>query len=256
MNHQFRVRLHAGELLVGTVITLPAPEITELMPELGFDWLFVDTEHAPFDSREAQALLQAAGADFPCLVRVPAGEEVWIKKALDIGAAGVIVPQVNSPEQADRIVRLCKCPPQGVRGVGIARAHRYGHRFQEYVQAANQQMTVVIQIENVDAVRNVDAIVSVPGIDAVFIGPYDLSASLGRVGRVGDPAVKEAITRVSQSCRAAGVRLGAFGVDAKAVIPLIEQEFTLIAVGVDTLFLIKAAQDALSELANRGTRRS
>lgn len=256
MNHQFRARLHAGELLVGTVITLPAPEITELLPELGFDWLFIDTEHAPFDSREAQTLLQAAGAGFPCLVRVPAGEEVWIKKALDIGAAGVIVPQVNSPEQAERIVRLCKYPPEGVRGVGIARAHRYGHRFQEYVEAANQQLTVVIQVENVDAVRNVGAIVSIPGIDAVFIGPYDLSASLGRVGQVGDPAVKEAITQVSESCRAAGVRLGAFGVDAEAVIPFIEQEFTLIAVGVDTLFLIKAAKDALSELANRGTRRS
>ena len=256
MNHQFRARLHAGELLVGTVVTLCAPEIPELLPERGFDWLFIDTEHSPFDSREAQALLQAAGAGCPCLVRVPAGEEVWIKKALDIGAAGVIVPQVNSPEQAERIVRLCKYPPQGVRGVGIARAHRYGNRFQDYVEAANQQMTVVIQVESVDAIRNVDAIVSVPDIDAVLVGPYDLSASLGRVGQVGDPAVKEAITQVSESCRAAGVRLGAFGVDAEAVIPLIEQEFTLIAVGVDTLFLIKAAKDTLSKLANRGTQRS
>ena len=133
MDDRFRAKLQAGELLVGTIVTLPTPEIAELLTSLGFDWLFIDTEHAPFDARDAQRLLQAAGRDCPCLVRVPAGDEVWIKKALDIGATGVIVPQVNSPERAAQIVRLCKYPPEGVRGVGIARAHGYGARFQDYV---------------------------------------------------------------------------------------------------------------------------
>lgn len=248
MNQGFRARLKAGELLIGTIVTLAAPEVTELLAGLGFDWLFIDTEHAPLDSREAQVLLQAAGAGFPCLVRVPAGEEVWIKKALDIGAAGVIVPQVNGATHAARIVRMCKYPPEGVRGVGIARAHRYGHRFQEYVSNANQQVAVVIQIEHMDAVRNIRSIVGVEGIDAVFVGPYDLSASLGKVGQVGDPEVQQAITRIREACQRAGVKLGAFGVDAKAVEPFIEQDFTLITVGIDTLFLIKAAEGALSEI--------
>lgn len=251
MNHQFRSRLGAGELLIGTLVTLQAPEVTELLVELGFDWLFVDTEHGPFDSRAAQGLLQAAGTDFPCLIRVPAGEEVWIKKALDIGAAGVIVPQVNSAEQAERIVHLCKYPPEGVRGVGIARAHGFGHRFQEYVDTANQQVTVVIQIEHIDAVRNIQAIVAVPGIDAILVGPYDLSASLGKVGQVADPDVQQAIALVGETCSNAGVKLGAFGVDARAVEPFIEQGFTLIAVGVDTLFLMQAAEAALSEIATQ-----
>lgn len=251
MDHQFRARLKAGELLVGTIVTLRAPEVTELLVELGFDWLFVDTEHAPFDSRDAQTLLQAAGKAFPCLVRVPAGEEAWIKKALDIGAAGVIVPQVNSAEQAERIVRLCNYPPEGVRGVGIARAHGYGTRFQEYVETANRRVAVVIQVENADAIRNLESIVSVPGIDAVLVGPYDLSASLGKVGQVADPDVRQAIALIRETCQTAGIRLGVFGVDARAVEPFIEQDFTLIAVGIDTLFLIKAANDVLAGIPGR-----
>jgi 2-dehydro-3-deoxyglucarate aldolase/4-hydroxy-2-oxoheptanedioate aldolase len=249
MTHIFRQRLRDGELLVGTLSTLPAPEIAEVLADLVFDWLFIDTEHGSFDAMEAQALLQAAGSRCPCLVRVPAGQEVWIKKALDIGAAGVIVPQVNSVELAERVVRLCKYPPEGVRGVGIARAHGYGLQFQEYVDTANEAVSVVIQVEHAEALKNVEAIVSVPGIDAVLIGPYDLSASLGKMGEVNDPEVQEAIAHIRKACQAAGVRLGAFGVDAAAVQPFIEQGFTLIAVGTDMLFLIQGAAEALSQIA-------
>jgi 2-dehydro-3-deoxyglucarate aldolase/4-hydroxy-2-oxoheptanedioate aldolase len=248
MNHYFRHRLQAGDLLIGTLVTLPAPEITEILASLGFDWLFIDTEHGAFDTLQAQSLLQAAGRDHPCLVRVPAGDEVWIKKALDIGAAGVIVPQVNSVEQAERVVRLCKYPPEGSRGVGLARSHGYGHRFQEYVSTANREVTVVIQVEHVDAVRDVHAIVRVQGLDAVLVGPYDLSASLGRMGQVAHTEVREAIARIRDACQTEGVRLGAFGVDAAAVEPFIGDGFTLIAVGTDALFLMKGAQEALIAL--------
>lgn len=246
MNQQFRERLKAGELLVGTLVTIPSPAIAEILANSGFDWLFVDAEHGPFDALEAQALLQAAGAKYPCLVRVPAGEEVWIKKALDIGATGVIVPQVNSVEQAERVVDLCKYPPAGMRGVGLARAHGYGRLFQEYVGAANEQVAVVIQVEHVDGLRDVGSIARVPGIDSVLIGPYDLSASLGRMGQVDHPEVLEAIAQIWEACLAAGVRLGAFGVNAGAVQPFIEQGFTLIAVGTDALFLMQAAQETLT----------
>lgn len=244
--HHLRERLLRGRRLVGTIVTLPTPEVSEILAGAGFDWLFVDVEHAPMGFRDAQALLQAAGNSCPCLVRVPAGEEVWIKKALDIGAAGVIVPQVHSAAQAGRIVGLCKYPPEGSRGVGVARAQGYGSRLGEYIATANEQLAVVIQAESEAAVRNIDSIVKVPGVDAIFIGPYDLSASLGKPGAVTDPEVTGAIAAVRKSCLNAGVALGAFGVDAQAVQPFIEQGFTLIAVGIDTLFLSGKARDVLS----------
>jgi 2-dehydro-3-deoxyglucarate aldolase len=249
MNHRFRARLIAGGVLIGPVVTLPAPEVAEILVGLGFDWLFVDAEHGPIGIRDAQALLQAAGPGCPCLVRVPAGEEVWIKKALDIGAAGVIVPQVHTPQQAERVVRLCKYPPQGFRGVGVARAQGYGGRLTEYLGTANEQVAVVVQAESAEAVRNIRSIARVPGIDAVLIGPYDLSSSLGKAGQLADPDVTEAIATVTEACLDAGVRLGIFGANASAVRPFIERGFTLIAVGIDTLFLAQAASDALSDLA-------
>jgi 2-dehydro-3-deoxyglucarate aldolase/4-hydroxy-2-oxoheptanedioate aldolase len=222
------------------------PEVSEILASAGFDWLFVDVEHTPMGFRDAQVLLQAAGPGCPCLVRVPAGEEVWIKKALDIGASGVIVPQVHSAEQAGRIVDLCKYPPEGSRGVGVARAQGYGSRLSEYIAAANEQVAVVIQAESVEAVLNIESIVRVAGVDAIFIGPYDLSSSLGKPGAVTDPEVTGAIATVRKSCLNAGVALGAFGVDDMAVQPFIELAFTLIAVGIDTLFLSMAARDVLS----------
>ena len=251
MNHQFRSRLLAGELLVGPVVTLPAPEIAEILADVGFDWLFIDAEHSPMGMRDAQALLQAAGPRCPCLVRVPAGEEVWIKKALDIGAAGLIVPQVHTAAQAGRVVNLFKYPPQGSRGVGVARAQGYGRRFGEYVAKANEELAVVLQAESAEAVRNIEAIVEVPGIDAVLVGPYDLSASLGKPGALADPEVRGAIARITETCLKAGVTLGTFGADAPAVQPFIDQGFTLIAAGVDTFFLSGAAGDLLSSLVPR-----
>lgn len=115
----FRDQIKAGDLLIGTLVTLASPEVTEIMVEVGFDWLFIDCEHAPFEAQTAQALLQAAGDRCPCAIRVPSGDKVWIKKALDIGAAGIIVPQVNSPEQAERVVRLCKYHLKGRVALGL-----------------------------------------------------------------------------------------------------------------------------------------
>jgi 2-keto-3-deoxy-L-rhamnonate aldolase RhmA len=186
------------------------------------------------------------------MIRVPAGDEVWLKKALDIGAAGIIVPQVNSAAQAERVVRLCKYPPEGARGVGIARAHRYGERFQDYVTNANQEVAIVVQAEHIDAVKDINAIVKVKGIDAVFIGPYDLSASMGKPGQVGDPEVRAAIERVRKACQKRSIPLGIFGVSAEAVLPYLDQGFTLIAAGVDVLFLSCAAKALLAQFPGAG----
>jgi 2-keto-3-deoxy-L-rhamnonate aldolase RhmA len=182
------------------------------------------------------------------VVRVPGAEEGPIKKILDQGAEGIIVPQVNTVEQAASVVRFARYAPSGSRGVGLARAHGYGMRFQEYLETANERVGVIVQAENVRAVENIESIVTVPGIDAVLIGPYDLAASLGKMGRIDDPAVTDAIDHVTRTCQAAGIPLGYFGVSAAAIRPYMERGYTLIAAGVDTLFLAGPAKKLLDEL--------
>jgi 2-keto-3-deoxy-L-rhamnonate aldolase RhmA len=248
MAHDFRARLKRGDKLLGTMVTLPTAATAEILAGLGFDWLFVDGEHGPLETRELAAILQAVSRDVACIVRVPEGREVPIKKALDLGAAGIIVPQVNTAEQAADVVRFARYAPDGARGVGLARAHGYGMRFKEYVESANEQIAVVVQAEHARAVDNIEAIVRVPGVDAVLLGPYDLAASLGKMGKVDDPVVFAAIQRVTDECVAAGMPLGYFGVTAAAVKPYVERGYTLIVAGVDTLFLGQGAKTLLAEL--------
>ena len=243
----FSDRLRKGQLLIGTLVSLPSPEVTEILAQTGYDWLFIDAEHGAFNPQQAQAMLQAAG-DCPCIIRVPSGDEVWIKKALDIGAAGIIVPQVHTAEQAKQIVKSCKYSPQGTRGVGIGRAHQYGTGFENYIKTANRNTAVILQAESRAAIDNIHAIAAIKGVDAILIGPYDLSASLGKIGQVKDKTVVSAINKVIRACQAANVRLGYFGVNADAVKPYIKKGFTLITVGVDSLFLIKSAKETLTGL--------
>lgn len=248
MNHQFRQRLLDGELLIGTLITLAAPEVAEIMAAAGFDWLFIDAEHSPLSTGDMQRILQGAGAGMPGVVRLANDDPVAIKKALDIGAAGIIVPQVNSAAQAEEVVRRAKYAPDGRRGVGVARAHRYGLGFGSYVDSANEETAVIIQAEHIDAVNHIEAIVGVSGIDAVLVGPYDLSASLGLIGQVTHPDVTAAMQRVTDACLKAGMRLGIFGTSAAAVAPAIAQGYTLITVGIDTMLLGQAAGEMLTAL--------
>ena len=246
-NKAFTEKLRNGDLLIGTLISLASPEIAEILSHTGYDWLFIDAEHGAFNPQQTQPMLQAAG-DTPCVIRVPAGDDVWIKKALDIGAAGIIVPQVHTAEQAEQIINQCKYSPVGNRGVGIGRAHTYGLSFENTIKHANDETVVILQAESQKAIDNIEEIVKVPGLDAILVGPYDLSASLGRIGEVNHPEVQEAINRVADVCKAAEIKLGYFGVNASAVKPAIDNGFTLIAVGVDTLFVIKSATETLEEL--------
>ena len=248
MPTNFRSRLASGETLIGTMVTLPTPAAAEILADAGFDWFFVDGEHGPLEAAELMGILQAVGDRVPCIVRVPEAAEVPIKKVLDLGAAGVIAPQVNTPEQAADVVRWARYSPEGSRGVGLARAHGYGFRFQEYVENANDQITVVVQAEHRDAVENIEAITQVPGIDAVLLGPYDLSASMGKMGQIDDPEVLAAIDRITAASQAAGIPLGNFGVTPDAVLPYRDRGYTLLVAGVDTLHLGRAARKFLNEL--------
>lgn len=248
MQHQFRKQLKSGQLLIGTMVTLDSLEVAEILAGIGFDWLFLDAEHSPLDPPGLRRVMQGAGPAMPCLVRLSASEEVPIKKALDVGAAGIIAPRVNSAEQAQQVVRFSKYAPLGIRGVGLGRAQGYGLKFQEYVQQANENVVVVVQAEHVQAVENIEAIVQVAGVDAVLIGPYDLSASLGRMGQVDHPEVVSAIAHVTDVCRKAEMPLGVFGVTAAAVKPYIERGYTLLVAGVDALLLGEAARQVLAQV--------
>jgi 2-keto-3-deoxy-L-rhamnonate aldolase RhmA len=241
MTAEFRRRLLSGERVLGTMVTLTAPAASEVLASVGFDWLFIDGEHGPFESRDIEAILQAVSHRVACIVRVPTVAEVPIKKALDLGAHGIIAPNVNSVEQAEAVVSWCRYSPAGCRGVGLARAHGYGAEFASYLETANEEVAVIVQAEHIKAVENIESIINVSGIDAVLIGPYDLSSSLGKLGKLDDPSVVNAIDHVTKTCMAAGMPLGIFGVTADAVRPYYEKGFTLIAAGVDTMLLSQAA---------------
>jgi len=249
MNTQFLEKLRRKELLIGTIVTLASTEVVEIYCTAGFDWLFIDLEHSALNMREAQLLMQAATGSAACFIRIPANDETWIKKALDIGADGIIIPQVQTGEEVRQAVQASKYPPQGTRSVGLARAQGYGAKFQEYVSTANTETAVIIQIEHIAAVNTVEDILAVTGVDGLFIGPYDLAASMGKMGRPDDPEVTAAMARVAKSARQAEMPLGIFGATPGSVAPYIMQGYTLIAVGIDTQLLGQTAQNIVSEVS-------
>jgi 2-dehydro-3-deoxyglucarate aldolase len=242
----FKTRLMRGDAFIGAFICLPSPESAELFAELGYDWLIIDTEHGPFDVLMAQRMLQAVGRRCPCVVRVPSYEDVWIKKALDVGAAGVLVPLVNTPVIAGRVVAACRYAPGGTRGMGGARAHRYGIGFQDYVARANREIAVIVQAEHIEAVNQIEAIAAVPGIDAIFVGPYDLSASMGKPGETQDPGVQAAIRRVRDATLASGRMLGIYCSDPASAQDYLRQGYTLIGMSTDLNYLTQSAGAALA----------
>lgn len=244
----FRARLVQRERLIGTLLTIPAPALAEMCADAGFDWLFVDMEHGAFDLDAVERVAQAVGERCACVVRVPSNDRVWIGKVLDLGVSGIIVPQVNSAAEAADAVRAAKYPPHGARGIGSGRASRYGAHLNEYLVGANDETAVIVQIEHADAVRHLEEIVRTPGVDALIIGPFDLSGSLGKPGRIADDDVQAAIAYVRETAVTREIPVGIFS-------PTVEQaqrawiaEDTLILVGADVLLFGHAVRALLHEL--------
>ena len=248
MNEAFLNRLRSGDLLLGTILTLPSPELAELLSQSGFDWLFIDMEHTSLGVKDVQRILQAVGKEFPCLVRIPVLAESWIKKVLESGPAGILVPHVNTPEEGERMMRWSKYPPDGTRSVGISRAQDYGLSLEDYMTKANQTLVVVPQVEHIEAVKNLASFVKIPGLSAIFVGPYDLSGSIGKLGKIKDPEVQELVRNVQAICSKAGIVTGIFGEDAEAVQSYIDIGYSLLAIGTDTSFLSRSVQGTLRSL--------
>jgi 2-keto-3-deoxy-L-rhamnonate aldolase RhmA len=247
-------RLDRETPYVGTLVTLASPEAAVALAVAGFDWLFVDMEHSPvLDPAAVLRIVEAVAGRADVLVRVPTNDEAWIKKVLDTGADGVIVPQVNSAGEALRAVDAAKYPPLGRRSVGITPAHGYGADFTGYVERANDSTALVVQIEDIAAVRNLDEILAVPGVDAAFIGPYDLSGSMGRPGQVDDPDVQRAVRRVVDGCAAVAMPLGIFAPTTDAARTALRRGIRFLAVGTDLGLLMGAGRDTVAGLRARET---
>lgn len=247
----FKQKLQSGHPLFGTLLTLPSPETAEILSSSGFDWLFIDSEHGNIDVADVQKILQAVGNRCHCIARTPLNDEIWIKRLLDTGVEGIIIPQVNSAEEVQKAVNFCKYPPEGKRSMGLARAHGYGGRFQDYIERANQDISLIIQVEHIEGVRNIHSIVNVPGVDCIFIGPYDLSSSMGMAGKVFANEVQEAIRQITEVCFSHQMPVGIFGVTADAVWPWVEKGFTLIAASTDTLLLRESASKLVGRLREK-----
>lgn len=244
----FMTRLKQRDLLLGTMLSLPSAESAEIISHCGFDWLFLDGEHSPASVLDWQRAMQAVGERSACLLRVPTNSEGHIKKALDIGADGIIVPMINSAEQARNAVAWSQYPPNGRRGIGPGRASRYGRELANYIVRANEDIALVLQVEHIEAVENIDAIIDVEGVDAIFIGPSDLSASMGKIGQIDDAEVLAAMDKVLAACQRRKMPLGYFGMSASNVKPFIEKGYNLICAGTDADFITRGASQMAAEL--------
>ncbi len=234
--------------LAGTLLSISAPQVAEIISNAGFDWVLIDMEHSAISLESVQNALQVMGNRILKIVRVPGNDEIWIKRVLDTGCDGILVPMVNSKAEAQRVVFSSKYPLYGRRSVGLSRAHKYGAAFTEYVENADRDLVIMIQIEHIDGVKNIDEILSVKGIDSVFIGPYDLSASMGLTGQLSHPDVRSAINLIKEKCRSTGMPYGIFGMTAESMATEPVEGCTFMLCGVDSAILVNSYGEMLKTL--------
>lgn len=239
---------------IGSWITLNHCSLVEIMADAGFDWLCVDMEHSVTDYFEAQQLIatiQAKG--LKAYVRVGDNNALIIKRVLDAGADGIIVPMVKNAQEATKAVNAVKYPPIGERGVGLARAQNYGFGFEEYKDVKTKEIKLIAQIEHIDAINELEAIIETDGIDGTFIGPYDLSGSMGKPGDFDDVEVKNALIRYEHIAKQYNKWIGFHVVepDYTKVLEKIEKGYNFVAFGFDAIFLGTICRNQLGEIKNK-----
>lgn len=231
---QFKDKLNRGETVIGPWISLSDPVAVEIIGRAGFDFLLIDGEHAPFNETGLRdALIACDNTPAEAVIRVRANEEARIKLALDLGADGVLVPMVNTPDDARQAVKAAKYPMLGGRGVAPWRASKYYQEADSYIANANDATALIIQIEHKDAVADIDDILAVPGIDVVFIAPFDLSMSLGVPGQRDHPEVVAAIARAEERILAAGLPMGGLAGSPEQAKGMIERGYRMLLVAID-----------------------
>ena len=244
IKNTFKQALRDGKPQIGLWASFADAYIAETLATAGFDWLLLDGEHAPNDLRSVLGQLQAVAA-YPThpIVRPPIGDVVLIKQYLEIGAQTLLIPMVDTAEQAARMVAATRYPPRGVRGVGSAgaRSSRWSG-VPQYLQHADDEMCVLVQVETKTGLANLAEIAAVEGVDGVFFGPADLSASMGFLGQPAHPEVVAALTRGIATVRAAGKAPGILMTDNTASRYYLDQGALFVAVGVDAMLMVQAAK--------------
>jgi 2-dehydro-3-deoxyglucarate aldolase len=244
-------KLQNRQLTIGSWLTIPHQSVVEIMATAGFEWLTLDLEHAAIDISQVMnltAIIQGKG--MKALARVSKNEEVIIKRVLDAGVDGVIVPTVKNAEEAKMAVEFVKYPPVGKRGVGLNRAQNYGIAFDEYKDWLTNEAVVIAQIEHIEAVQNLEEIVAVEGIDGIIVGPYDLSASMGMPGNYEHPDVQKALARVDEVMLKSGKPLGFHVIqsDFNKVMEKVNKGYTFLAFSIDFFFLGDKAREQMALL--------
>ncbi len=237
---QLKTKLAQSEITIGSWITLGHTAIAEIMASAGFDWLVLDMEHSVLELNEVQTIIQVLdGRRCPAIARLTSNHPDQIKRVMDAGATGVMVPMIKSAADAQSAVDAVYYPPRGQRGVGLARAQGFGASFQDYRQWLEQNAVIVVMIEHIDAVNAIDSILAVPGIDAYIIGPYDLSGSMGRPGDLNHPDVQTAINRILEAGKRAGKPGGIHVIepDLEALQQRIQSGFNFLGYSLDIRIL-------------------
>lgn len=253
MRNPVKEKLQKGEQAIGTFVSIGHPDVTERLSIIGFDWLLLDSEHGPLGYETMQMMMQSMRGDICSpIVRVQWNDPVVIKRALDIGAHGVLIPWINSREEAEAAVAACKYPPQGIRGCGPRRAALVGGP--DYIGTANDTILVAVQIETATAVKNIADILAVDGVDVVYIGPVDLCMSMfGVPGKWDDPVYLEAFDTVLEAAAKSGKPAGMF-CNSGNIEWAIEKGFKFNSVDNDDSFLMTAARAAVMKARNAAAK--
>jgi len=231
------------KLIVGTHVTVTEPSITELMGNLGFDFVWIEGEHSPLDKQAIQNHIIAAKAgNTASFVRIPWNDPVLAKPILEMGPDGIIFPFIRTKEEAELAVASCRYPPKGIRGFGPRRANRYGTiPINEYINNVEKSFLIILQIEHIDAVNNLEEILSVEGIDTIVVGPNDLSGSIGLLGQTRHPEVMKLFDKIAEKSIKAGVPFGvSMGMDKESLREWVQRGVSWIGSGNESSYIVDA----------------
>lgn len=252
--YSIKKRLQDGELVLGTIISeVRNPNIAYMLMQSGFDFFILDNEHGSYNPETVSDIIAAArGAGISVIVRIPEISRESILKPLDAGASGLLVPMVNTVEEAREVIRHAKYPETGSRGAAIRRPHNLYARVNaaDYLKQANENTFIAVQAETTQALENIDEIASVEGVDCIFVGPFDLSISLGIPGQINHPAEVDAIGKVAEACQRHGKTAGILMFDQELLLKWIREGFRFAVYSSDISMLADAASNAVKELRN------
>lgn len=251
LQSKLKSKLAQLDKTIGTWLTIPHQSVVEILSAAGFEWMVIDIEHAAIDIQTLQNLIgHIQGNGMEALVRVSKNEEVIIKYAMDAGANGIIVPLVKNADDARKAVSYVKYPPSGIRGVGLSRAQYYGTGFDSYKKWLQNEVVIIVQIEHIDSVNNLADILKVDGVDGIIIGPYDLSASMGKPGELDEKEVRDAISKIEKTTLQAGKSLGTHVIssDSSLLKQAIEKKYNFLVFGIDFFFMGDKAREEMHKI--------